>query len=216
MPTMNVKDADGATVAIEKPLAPGRAAAASSRPIALATEDAAAIGATNEAAPADDTEASGLNGRLQRIAQRLTSLIAQLPATLGSKTAANSLSVAPASDAEFAIRSPAPDTDVATIALGASLSGAVDLAAHRLHAIFMPAAWDAASLSFQVSHDGAAYADLQDKEGEFTVAAGAARAIVVDPAVFFGFRYLKIRSGLAGAAVNQTAERQLTLLAVAA
>src|SRR4051794_39083038 len=43
MTTMNVKDAAGATVAVEKPLAPGRAAAAVSRPIALATEDKAAL-----------------------------------------------------------------------------------------------------------------------------------------------------------------------------
>ncbi len=39
-------------------------------------------GALTEAAPATDTASSGLNGRLQRIAQRLTSLIAQLPAAL--------------------------------------------------------------------------------------------------------------------------------------
>lgn len=38
--------------------------------------DSAVIGATNETAPASDTAMSGLNGRLQRIAQRLTSLIA--------------------------------------------------------------------------------------------------------------------------------------------
>lgn len=36
------------------------------------------IGATNESAPGTDTAASGLNGRLQRIAQRLTSLITAL------------------------------------------------------------------------------------------------------------------------------------------
>lgn len=41
MATIDVKDASGATVAIEKPLAPGRAAAALSRPVALCTEDAA-------------------------------------------------------------------------------------------------------------------------------------------------------------------------------
>src|SRR5205085_9744436 len=37
-------------------------------------------GALTETAPANDTASSGLNGRLQRIAQRLTSLIAPLPA----------------------------------------------------------------------------------------------------------------------------------------
>lgn len=39
-------------------------------------------GSLTESAPASDTASSGLNGRLQRIAQRLTSLIALLPAAL--------------------------------------------------------------------------------------------------------------------------------------
>jgi len=39
-------------------------------------------GALTETAPATDTASSGLNGRLQRLAQRLTSLIALLPAAL--------------------------------------------------------------------------------------------------------------------------------------
>lgn len=99
MATMNVLDAAGATVAVEKPLAPGRAAAVASRPVALSTEDKSALdavatasnqatnltqtGTVTEAAPATDTGSSGLNGRLQRIAQRLTSLIALLPTSLG-------------------------------------------------------------------------------------------------------------------------------------
>lgn len=41
------------------------------------------IGIVTEVAPATDTASSGLNGRLQRIAQRLTSLIALLPSALG-------------------------------------------------------------------------------------------------------------------------------------
>ena len=49
MPTMNVKDAAGSTVAIEKPNANGRAAAAASRPVVLATEDKAAIDALTAA-----------------------------------------------------------------------------------------------------------------------------------------------------------------------
>jgi hypothetical protein len=43
MATMNVLDAAGATVAVEKPLTPGRAAAASSRPVAVSTEDKAVL-----------------------------------------------------------------------------------------------------------------------------------------------------------------------------
>ncbi len=56
------------------------------------------VGAVNETAPATDTASSGLNGRLQRIAQRLTSLIAQIPAALGQATMANSLAVTIASN----------------------------------------------------------------------------------------------------------------------
>lgn len=43
MATLDVKDAAGATQTIERPLAPGRAADASSRPVALSTEDVALI-----------------------------------------------------------------------------------------------------------------------------------------------------------------------------
>lgn len=56
------------------------------------------IGAVNETAPANDTASSGLNGRLQRVAQRLTSLIALLPASVGQKAMAASLAVVVASD----------------------------------------------------------------------------------------------------------------------
>ena len=58
------------------------------------------LGATNETAPSSDTATSGLNGRLQRVAQRLTSIIALLPSTLGQKTKANSLAVTLASDSD--------------------------------------------------------------------------------------------------------------------
>lgn len=54
------------------------------------------IGSVAETAPTTDTASSGLNGRLQRIAQRLTSLIALLPASLGAKARSASLSVTPA------------------------------------------------------------------------------------------------------------------------
>jgi hypothetical protein len=56
------------------------------------------IGGVTETAPATDTASSGLNGRLQRVAQRITSLIALLPASLGQKTKAGSLAVTLASD----------------------------------------------------------------------------------------------------------------------
>lgn len=51
------------------------------------------LGGVTETAPATDTASSGLNGRLQRIAQRITSLIAVF--TAGPLTDAGSLSVVP-------------------------------------------------------------------------------------------------------------------------
>lgn len=42
------------------------------------------VGSLTEAAPGTDTASSGLNGRLQRIAQRLSSLITLLPGSLGA------------------------------------------------------------------------------------------------------------------------------------
>lgn len=62
------------------------------------TDLSSLVGIKTEAAPANDTASSGLNGRLQRIAQRLSSLILQLPATIGQKLMAASLSVTIASD----------------------------------------------------------------------------------------------------------------------
>jgi hypothetical protein len=53
-------------------------------------------GSLTEAAPGTDTASSGLNGRLQRIAQRLTSLIALLPAALVSGRLDVNLGAAPA------------------------------------------------------------------------------------------------------------------------
>lgn len=50
-------------------------------------------GALTETAPATDTASSGLNGRLQRIAQRLSSLISLFPTSIGQKNMAGSLSV---------------------------------------------------------------------------------------------------------------------------
>lgn len=98
MATIDVKDAAGSTVTIQQPNSNGRQAASASRPVAVSTEDKAAldlvhtdlaaeavlVGGVTETAPASDTASSGLNGRLQRIAQRLSSLIALIPTALGA------------------------------------------------------------------------------------------------------------------------------------
>lgn len=129
MAQMVVKDYYGAPQTVGKVADTGQAVMASSMPVAIASNQSAVpvsaaslplptgaateatldarTGALTETAPATDTASSGINGRLQRIAQRLTSLIGLLPASLGAKTAAASLSFVPASDAVFKVHSAA-------------------------------------------------------------------------------------------------------------
>lgn len=103
---------------------------ATSVSVALSIEDVALLnallGILTEAAPATDTASSGLNGRLQRIAQRLTSLIALLPTALGGTTSANSFPVVLSSDGPFAsqtgsVTEAAPASDTASSGLNGRL-----------------------------------------------------------------------------------------------
>ncbi len=95
MATIDVKDAAGATVALEKPNGNGRQAAAGSRPVALSTEDLAALellatilGAA-DANPAANTIGARLKGILSALGGTLTVEAASLPLPAGAATAAN-------------------------------------------------------------------------------------------------------------------------------
>lgn len=77
MATIDVKDAAGATVAIEKPLVPGRANAATSRPVAISNEDFA--------------ELQGINAKDFATQATLAAVSGKLPAAI---TAAGNLKVA--------------------------------------------------------------------------------------------------------------------------
>lgn len=96
LPTGASTEATLSAMSAKLPAGLGSAAAAASLAVTASTEDVARTGIITETAPATDTASSGLNGRLQRIAQRVTSLIALIPASLGRKSAALSLAVAPA------------------------------------------------------------------------------------------------------------------------
>ena len=96
-----------------------------------------------------------------------------------------------------------------------SITAAIDLLHTRLARIDMPATWTAANLTFQASWDGVTFNNLYDAAGsEYVVTAAASRAIIIPLVDLFGARFLKIRSGLAGAAVNQAAARTLKLTLV--
>lgn len=109
----------------------------------------------------------------------------------------------------------------ATIASGASLSGAVDLGivnpGNKMIGIIMPAAWTAASMTFQTSEtlDGT-YTDLYDDGGtELSFTVGASRSIGLrrDQSDVLGrWRFIQVRSGTSGTPVNQGAARTITIL----
>lgn len=78
----------------------------------------------------------------------------------------------------------------------------------------MPAAWNAAAFTFQVSADGLTFVELVDAAGAaVTVATPTVSTAVQLPAACAAAQYLKIRSGTLGAPVNQGAERVLKVVA---
>lgn len=101
---------------------------------------------------------------------------------------------------------------IVSIANGASLSGVVDLGDGAVAGIIMPAAWTAASLTFQVSRDGTTFYDLYSGATEYSVTGVADVYQALDPNIFRGVRYVKVRSGASAAAVAQGAARTAYLV----
>lgn len=108
-----------------------------------------------------------------------------------------------------------------TIPSGTALSGTANIAAlyqgggvQKLMAIAMPAGWDAASLTFQVSVDGGTtWLNAYDSSGtEIAATAAASHYIYLPPAAFAAAGVLRVRSGTGSVPVNQTADRVLTLV----
>lgn len=108
----------------------------------------------------------------------------------------------------------------ATIANGASVSGAIRLDTEQLVAIVTPAAWTAAVLEFELSVDGGlTWLPVVDDAAaavsvaSATVAAGA-RAIVAATIInkLKGLPLIRLASGAAGARVNQGADRAFVII----
>lgn len=100
-----------------------------------------------------------------------------------------------------------------TIAAGASLSGAGQKDGWRLVGYITDAAWDTQAVSFQASVNGTTYVNVYDAAAEYTQAGVTASTFhAVNPAVFEGANYIKVRSGTSGAAVNQVDATSVTLV----
>lgn len=106
-------------------------------------------------------------------------------------------------------------TTTATIAINASISNDIDLGLMRLGRIAMPANWTAASLTFQVSHDGVTWNNLCDMYGvEYTVTASAGNSNIMPLSDMLSVRHLRIRSGTSALPVAQAAARSIILVLV--
>lgn len=100
-----------------------------------------------------------------------------------------------------------------TIANGASLSDAAQVDGAALVGIVMPAAWTAANLTLQASHDDSTYNNMYDELGtEKTIVASTSRYISLNPADFLGTNSVKVRSGTSGTPVNQGGDRSIILV----
>lgn len=105
-----------------------------------------------------------------------------------------------------------PKTGLITIGSGQSESSALEVVSETLVGIYMPAAWDAADLGFSASPDGTTFHEVHDLGAPLTVQADAGQYIPVDFTKLVGVGHLKVRSTSGGSPVNQTAERELTVV----
>lgn len=167
-----------AALAAQLPAALGQTTKSASLPVVLASDDdvQAKLGATNETAPVNDTATSGLNGRLQRIAQRITSLIALFPTALGQTTKTGSFPVVIASDDDIqgklgALTETAPATDTAS----SGLNGRLQRIAQRITSLIaiLPSALGQTTKTGSFAVTVASDDDLQGKLGSLTETAPA-------------------------------------------
>jgi hypothetical protein len=102
-----------------------------------------------------------------------------------------------------------------TIPAGQSLSAGVDCTGGTaLNRIQMPAEWNAANISFQISVDNNVYVDVFDDSGHellFPVVPGTARILTAPLHVRDLIGWLKIRSGPRDNPIVQQANRIFTV-----
>ena len=95
------------------------------------------------------------------------------------------------------------------IAANQSVSTTLHLVSEALVALLMPPAWTAATLTLQVGVGGE-WLDVYRADGsEYTIAAAASRAVLLNPDELRGATVVRLRSGTAAIPVLQTADRPI-------
>lgn len=102
-------------------------------------------------------------------------------------------------------------TLTATIASGQTVGAAFFCGAKGPAALVMPAAFTGANISFQGSVDGSSYSAIISAGAAYSVAVAANQTVVLDPAVFAAFPYLKLVSD-----ASEGGARSITVITVAA
>ena len=106
----------------------------------------------------------------------------------------------------------------AVIPITTSTSNTIDTGGGRRQVVGlqMPAAWTAASLTFDGSHDGTTFVPIHHGAGAYTITAaqGANASLGVSLAkeAFAAWPYVRIRSGVIGTYVGQDAARTIKVL----
>ena len=186
----------------------GQATSSNSAPVVLSTSQEAILstldtdlGSTSETAPASDTATSGLNGRLQRVAQRLTSLIDLFPTSLGRLASANSLAVTLSNEDFqdlFVTGQSAQTAIVNNILTTTSGAAATDLTAYRSGSVQVVSTGTAGTYIFEGSNDNTNFQAipvfsqliLTGTPITAAITATASQLIYVFPV---NFRYIRLR-----------------------
>lgn len=105
----------------------------------------------------------------------------------------------------------------ATIANGASVSGAIDMTYTSMLGFILPSAWTTAGVSIEVSADGTNWATGGILDGSALAVSvwptgTASGAYAVNLAAMVPWRYARIRSGTFSVPVNQGADRLITVI----
>lgn len=95
------------------------------------------------------------------------------------------------------------------ISSGQTVSAAIDLGVYRAVGLSMPSAFTGTTLKFQSSFDGTNFLPVYKDGVEVSETVGTSRRVVLDPAKFYGIRYLRLVSNqaeLADRSINVIAE----------
>ena len=100
-----------------------------------------------------------------------------------------------------------------TILGGANLSDEIDIGDAVLVAVQPDIAWDTNTISFQSRSEKNSLRTLKFEGSEIVAASIVGQEFVTfSPTKFAGVRFLKVRSGVKGASINQTNETVITLI----